>query len=316
MIASGTIAHQKTNRLTLSMPALKYEVMLRLRTIELIALWEGRLITNQLSDWFGVSRQQASADIQRYISEINPDALIHDPSVKGYVPAPDFKPVLNTEHINDYLNLLNSLNNQPMLHIQEGTAISMVQLPNRAVRPEVVREVIKACRQNRQLHICYASMENPAPSERVIAPHTLVYSGFRWHLRAWCYKRNQYRDFVLSRIYDTPILGEPSGHNVEQDEQWQTSIELRLIPNLLLTAEQQALIAHDFAMTNQQLVLTVRQALAQYSLQRYQAAVEEEEALDYQKYPLQLHPEDRGKLAPYSFGSSRYGKSFDVLNSS
>ncbi len=116
----------------------------------------------------------------------------------------------------------------------------------------------------------------------------------------------QYRDFVLSRIYDTPTLGEPSGHSVEQDEQdeqWQTSIELRLIPNLLLTAEQQALIAHDFAMTNQQLVLTVRQALAQYSVQRYQAAIEEEEALDYKKHPLQLHPEDRGKLAPYSFGS-------------
>lgn len=285
------------------MLALKYEVMLRLRTIELIALWEGRLITNQLSDWFGVSRQQASADIQRYISEINPNALIHDPSVKGYVPAPDFKSVLSAGHISDYLSLLNSLNNQPMLHVQEGTTISMVQLPNRAVRPEVVREVIKACRQSRQLHICYASMKNPAPSERVIAPHTLVYSGFRWHLRAWCYKHSQYRDFVLSRIYDTPTLGGPSKHSAQQDEPWQTTIELRLIPNLLLTAEQQALVAHDFAMTNQQLVLTVRQALAQYSLQRYQAATEEKEVVNHKKYPLQLHPEDREKLNPHSFGS-------------
>lgn len=298
------------------MPALKYEVILRLRTIELIALWEGRLITNQLSDWFGVSRQQASADIQRYISEINPNALTHDPSVKGYVPAPDFKPVLSTGHISDYLNLLNSLNNQPMLHIQEGTTISMVQLPNRAVRPEVVREVIKACRQNRQLHICYASMENPTPSERVIAPHTLVYSGFRWHLRAWCYKRSQYRDFVLSRIYDTPTLGEPSKHSAEQDGPWQTTIELRLIPNLLLTAEQQALVTHDFAMTSQQLVLTVRQALAQYSLQRYQAAIEEKEVVNHKKYPLQLHPEDRDKLIPHAFGTSKDGMSFDEFSSS
>ena len=286
------------------MLALKYEALLRLRTVELIALWEGRLITNQLSDWFGVSRQQASADIQRYISEINPDALIHDPSVKGYVPSPDFKPVLSSGHISDYLNLLNSLNNQPMLHVQESTAISMVQLPNRAVRPEVVREVIKACRQQRQLHIRYASIQNPIPSDRVIAPHTLVYSGFRWHLRAWCYKHSQYRDFVLSRIYGTPVLDKASEYNAEQDEQWQTTIELRLIPNVLLTVEQQALVAHDYAMSDQQFVLEVRQALAQYSLQRYQAATSEDEAKNHKTYPLQLHPEDMKKLRPHSFESS------------
>ena len=286
------------------MLALKYEALLRLRTVELIALWEGRLITNQLSDWFGVSRQQASADIQRYIGEINPDALIHDPSVKGYVPAPDFKPVLSSGHISDYLNLLNSLNNQPMLHVQESTAISMVQLPNRAVRPEVVREVIKACRQQRQLHIRYASIQNPIPNDRVIAPHTLVYSGFRWHLRAWCYKNSQYRDFVLSRIYGTPVLDKASEYNAEQDEQWKTTIELRLIPNVLLTAEQQALVAHDYAMSDQQFVLEVRQALAQYSLQRYQAATNEDEAQNHKTYPLQLHPEDMKKLRPHSFESS------------
>lgn len=285
------------------MSGLKYEVVLRLRTIELIALWEGRLITNQLSDWFGVSRQQASADINRYNSEINPNALIHDPAVKGYVPTANFKPVLSSGHINEYMALLDSLNNQPMAQLLEGHNAVSVQLPNRAVRPEVVRAAIKACRQQLQLSIHYSSMGNPQPRQRVIAPHTLVYTGFRWHLRAWCYSRQNFIDLILSRIYHCPELLQPSDKTAEQDLLWQTQIELRLIPNLLLKTEQKALIAHDYAMDDQQLTLNVRQALAQYTLQRYQAAITENEAQLFKQYPLQLHPDDMQKLKAIGFNS-------------
>lgn len=286
------------------MSGLKYEVVLRLRTIELIALWEGRLITNQLSDWFAVSRQQASADIKRYNSEINPNALIHDPAVKGYVPTAHFKPVLSSGHINEYMALLDSLNNQPMAQLLEGHNAVSVQLPNRAVRPEVVRAAIKACRQQLQLSIHYSSMDNPQPRQRVIAPHTLVYTGFRWHLRAWCYSRQNFIDLILSRIYLCPELLQPSDKTAKQDLLWQTQIELRLIPNLRLNPEQKTLIAHDYAMDDQQLTLNVRQALAQYTLQRYQAAITEDEAQLPKQYPLQLHPDDMQKLRLIGFSNS------------
>lgn len=278
--------------------------MLRLRTIELIALWEGRLITNQLSEWFGVSRQQASADINRYNSEINPNALVHDPAVKGYVPTQSFKPVLSAGHINEYMALLDSLNNQPMAQLLEGHNAVSVQLPNRAVRPEVVRAAIKACRQQLQLSIHYSSMKNPQPRQRIIAPHTLVYTGFRWHLRAWCYSREDFRDFLLSRIYFTPELLQHSDKTAEQDKLWHTDIQLRLIPNLLLNADQRALVAHDYAMDNEQLMLNIRQALAHYTLQRYQAAITPDEAKLCKQYPLQLHPDDREKLKPIAFNSA------------
>lgn len=278
--------------------------MLRLRTIELIALWEGRLITNQLSEWFGVSRQQASADINRYNSEINPSALVHDPAVKGYVPTQGFKPVLSTGHINEYMALLDSLNNQPMAQLLEGHNAVSVQLPNRAVRPEVVRAAIKACRQQLQLSIHYSSMANPQPRQRVIAPHTLVYTGFRWHLRAWCYSREDFLDFLLSRIYFTPELLQHSDKTAEQDRLWCNNIQLRLIPNLLLNADQRALVAHDYAMDNEQLTLNIRQALAHYTLQRYQAAITPDEAKLCKQYPLQLHPDDREKLKPIAFNSA------------
>ncbi len=57
------------------MTAERHEVLLRLRAIELLAYWEGRLVTNKLVAWFGVSRQQASSDIRRYLISHNPDSL-------------------------------------------------------------------------------------------------------------------------------------------------------------------------------------------------------------------------------------------------
>jgi len=267
----------------------KYEVLLRLRAIELIALWEGRLITNQLNAWFGVSRQQASADINRYNNEINPGALHYKPAMKGYMPTPGFKPQLSSGHINEYLALLSNMSNNPMAQVLESYGTAYVQLPNRAVRSAVVRPAIKACRQQLSLSISYGSLKHPAPRQRHIAPHTLVYTGFRWHLRAWCYYRESFRDFSLSRIYRTPSLIGPSEKTAAQDALWQQQVHLRLIPNQQLSPSQQQLVAHDYAMRNQQLRVTVRKALAQYTLQRYQAALG---PADAQQYLLQLHPED------------------------
>jgi len=50
------------------------------------------------------------------------------------------------------------------------------------------------------------------------------------------------------------------------------------------------------------LQLTVRKALAHYTLQRYQAAITEQEAERVREHPLQLLPGDRTKLEPYLFG--------------
>lgn len=105
----------------------KHEVLLRMRAIELLAYWEGRLVTNRLMSWFGLSRQQASADIKRYNTLYNPDALIHDPSVKGYVPKASFQPVLTTAHINELMcaektggfNLVNYRHSSGVYHEQE-----------------------------------------------------------------------------------------------------------------------------------------------------------------------------------------------------
>jgi len=282
----------------------KHEVLLRLRAIELLAYWEGRLVTNRLIGWFGVSRQQASADIKKYMTMHNPNSLVHDPAVKAYVPKPGFRPVLTTGHINEYLDMVSGLVSESMaVTLEVDTNLAAVQLPDRSVRPEVVREVIRACRTRGSIKILYASMSNPVWNERVISPHTLVYTGFRWHVRAYCHKRQEFRDFLLSRIGRTPKPSSESPPETLEDELWNEHILLTLVPNPKLNDGQKALVEKDFGMPDGRLQMTVRKALAHYTLQRYQVAISVDEVGDEFKFPIILLESDRRKLSPYLFGS-------------
>lgn len=286
----------------------KHEVLLRLRAIELLAYWEGRLVTNKLVSWFGVSRQQASADIKRYLEKHNSNALVHDPSVKAYVPVTGFQPVLTSGHINEYMDLIAGLSFDPMATtLETDINVASLQMPDRSVRPEVAREVVKACRNGSSIKVLYASMSNPALHERIISPHTLVSTGFRWHVRAYCHTRKEHRDFILSRIDRTPQTVEAAAPAVTEDSDWNEVITLTIIPNTLLTDGQKSLIEKDYGMPDGRLQLTVRKALAHYSLQRYQAAISEDEANNVKQFPIQLIATDRKKLSPYLFGTQVSG---------
>ena len=281
----------------------KHEVLLRMRTIELLAYWEGRLVTNRLTHWFGISRQQASADIKRYMTNHNPNSLVHDPGVKAYVPKPNFQPVLTKGHINEYMEMMAGLASDSMAVTLETNAnLSSVQLPDRSVRPEVVREILKACRAGSSLKILYASMNNPSLHEREISPHTLVYTGFRWHARAYCHNRQDFRDFILSRIERTPQPVATEAPSPSSDLMWNEMVSLTLISNKGLNNGQQALVEKDYGMPDGRLHLSVRKALAHYTLQRYQAAITAEESSQPNKYPLQLREEEREKVGQYLFG--------------
>ena len=101
-------------------------------------------------------------------------------------------------------------------------------------------------------------------------PHTLVYDGIRWHVRAYCEKNGKYRDFVLSRLRGEPELLGKSDNPIGEDHVWQTAVDLVITPDQRLAAMQRAIIEADFGMLDGQLVIPSRQALVKYVLQRYQ----------------------------------------------
>ena len=69
-------------------------------------------------------------------------------------------------------------------------------------------------------------------------PHTLVYTGFRWHVRAYCHQSKQFKDFLLSRIDRTPVVVAIESVDPAQDQQWHEEIVLTLIPNPKLNEAQ------------------------------------------------------------------------------
>ncbi|MDO9624605.1 MAG: WYL domain-containing protein, partial [Pseudomonas sp.] len=92
---------------TQSIESVRWDLALRYRLIETVAWWEGRLTTGHLMQSFGISRQQASKDINTYINEHAPENLAYDKRLKGYVPSAQFAPRFIDDSASAYLHLLN-----------------------------------------------------------------------------------------------------------------------------------------------------------------------------------------------------------------
>ncbi|EKI2993045.1 WYL domain-containing protein [Pseudomonas aeruginosa] len=257
-----------------SIESVRWDLALRYRLIETVAWWEGRLTTNHLMQSFGISRQQASKDINTYINEHAPKNLEYDKHLKGYVPSRRFQPLFIDDSASAYLHLLNQ-NHERAPHI-EGLALAyahteVLGVPDRSVRPEVLRPLLKACREGLRLECEYVSFTTPDGEPRLIAPHTLIYTGTRWHVRAYCEKSRDYRDFVLSRFRGIPeLMDDPTDHVRENDPGWNTHLPVVIEPDSRLKPEQRTIIEADYGMRDRRLVIETRGALVQYVLQRYQ----------------------------------------------
>ncbi len=251
---------------------IKWESLLRYRLIEIIALWEGRLTTNHLSGTFGIKRQQASRDINNYLA-LAQGNIRYDAKLKGYCPAETFTPRFTQGTVDEYLQLLdaNSLLEQSMERLAlPPTPTYMLRGPGRVISPSIVRKLVEACRQGYRLEITYASMNNAAGEERIIAPHAIVSSGYRWHVRAYCEKHREYRDFIIARVLAISDFMGSRIDDPEEDSLWHEWIELRLIPHPDLSAAQQALIEHERGMSDGVLCISTRKATAIYMLQLLQ----------------------------------------------
>jgi predicted DNA-binding transcriptional regulator YafY len=125
---------------------------------------------------------------------------------------------------------------------------------------------MQAARQQKRLEVDYVSINAPDREGRIIVPHTLVYTGVRWHVRAWCEKNQGYRDFVLSRFRDIPEILDDSEHGVEGDGEWNTMVSIRIVPDPRLNREQQQVVEVDYGMQGGVLEVTTRGKLVPYAL--------------------------------------------------
>ena len=235
--------------------------------VEIIIQWEGRLTLSHLQQEFGFGRSKTKKLLTEY-TQREPNNLIYDASLKGHKPNKRFIPKYTQGHIDEYCRNEHS----------DVIGIQLLEAPLRNIDPNLIRPVLRAIRNKQRLDIGYQSLSSPDYESRIISPHSLVFDGLRYHVRAHCEKNNGYRDFVLSRFcFESEVLKPefegPSTNNKEQDNLWNTMLTLSIEPDIRLTEQQKRIISLDYQMTlNEQGTwardIPVRAALAKYLLQR------------------------------------------------
>jgi hypothetical protein len=267
----------------------------RLEFIDFRLMWDGRINRSELVDFFGISVQQASADLAHY-AEHAPNNLSYDKRAKTYRAAVDFKPLLARSDAEHFLGQLGEL----AAGTESGAATfvgwrppcDLVRFPARPVDSGILLSLLWAIRDGVDVHLLYQSMRRSAATRRWIAPHALASDGFRWHVRAWCYESGEYRDFVLSRMLGA--LGiRPCTVALTRDESWHDQIEVILRPRAGLSKGQRSAIEMDFGMIRGRLVVRCRKALVFYVVRQLQ--LERWPAASIAEQPLEL--ENRSELS-------------------
>lgn len=249
---------------------LRWGVAQRLEFIEFRLFWEGHVNRSDLMEQFGLSVNQASADLNRYIGVV-PDNMVYDKSARTYVRGPEYAPHFLKPDASRYLAQLRSLADGIMdsddTWIAELPSYDAAPTPARGVNPVILRSVVGAIRRSEAIEVKYQSLSRPEPCWRWIAPHAIGFDGFRWHTRAFCQMDEVFKDFLLSRIISTRGV-EASEVTDVADEDWQEHVTLEIGPHPELSESQKKVIALDYGMRDGKAKIQVRRALLYYALKR------------------------------------------------
>ena len=269
----------------------------RLEFIDFRLYWEGRINRSDLTEHFGISVPQASLDLARY-QEIAPLNLTYERREKVYLATPEFKPVLAPEHSDSYLDQLLAVASGTLakdtVFIGWAPPTDLVRAPHRRVPIDVLLAILRAIRQGLVVEIAYQSFNQPAPTRRLISPHAIAFDGFRWHARAYCYTRKDFRDFVLGRLLEIELRSK-SDIDPHTDHAWNTFVEVKIAPHPDLTKGQRRAIELDYGMSEGIAVLPTRRALLFYLLKHLGLSRDAKNKTASQQIVLA----NADKLAPY-----------------
>ncbi len=255
---------------------LKWATRKRLELIEMELYWSGRVNRQVLMEKTGISKAQASADLALY-KKLAEENLTYNLTEKTYQVSPAFSPVFINTSPQAFLS---------KLAYEEGWA-EHLPLPSRDIQPQVLREIFRAVQDATCVDITYQSMSSPAPKARIIAPHSFLSDGWRWHVRAYDFLTDSFRDFLLARILRAAaavIPGDQDNHvwGEEKDAQWSTMATLRIVPHPGLSPQQKAAVETDFSMVNGEARFQVRQACLFYAVRRMRFLDESEKPAEQQ----------------------------------
>ena len=211
---------------------------------------------------FGVSVNQASTDLNRYL-DLAPGNMAYDKSERTYVRSDKFALKFLQSNAGRYLSQLRLLD-QGVVERSDARfgnlpAFEASPTSARGVQASIFRSVLKA------IEVRYQPMSKPDPLWHWIALHALGFDGFRWHVRASCFKDGAFKDFLLSRILKQRTC-KPADIDPQTDSDRHRKVNFVVAPYPDLSDAQQAVVALDYGMTNGRTTLSVRSAMLYYTL--------------------------------------------------
>lgn len=239
----------------------------RLRVMEGVLAWEGEIGNARVRKLFGLQPVQASRLLAEFRALMG-DSIVEDGRAKNLKPA-------SAENFETDVSL-DEYARQTLAGEDTNPCVIDARVDLTEVKPHIFALLRKAAQTRTGVVISYASMTNPVFEDRMIFPHSIIHIGRRWHVRAWCGKRQDFRDFTLGRIRSASAVNEQAPQMINDDEAWQEMLMIELTAHRKLSGQQQAVVrAENFGGLKTRR-LPIRACLAQYVIQDVRAAVDPE----------------------------------------
>lgn len=281
---------------------IKWATRQRLQYIELMAYYTGVITRSNVARAFGISDAAATKDLKFY-NDIAPENLLYKHNVFGFVPTPAFKevfadlsPAVVLPMIEANLTVIGGPNRGSAIF---GIPVEGLALPNRLPDKIVLAQVTRAIHSHKRLKVSYHSLTNSTNDEgRIIEPHALVNTGFRWHVRAYNEDTFDFRDFVLSRFEDATCLDQIAESSAQYDDDWVEIVTLQLAPHPELDDKKRTSLLMDYGCETDIIEIKIRRALIGYLLQQLSVDTTTDHSLNPKKYQLVIL--NRDEIEPFA----------------
>lgn len=258
----------------------------RLAYIDFALYFLGTLRRQDISDRFGINLSGATRDIAVYrdLARKNCDLDERD---KAYKPLPTFKPLFqhSTRRV---LTALSQGFGEGLGDDLEPLIRCDIPRPLTLPTADVLAPISRAIHRGLAVRLRYTSVES-GRTQKTLVPIALVDTGVRWHARAFDREKQEFRDYVLTRM-EKPVVLEDSPAKKEEtaefDSQWSRVIHLNLVPHPDHLRPE--LVEMDYGMKEGVFSLTVRAANAGYMLQRWSVDCSPDHKLPSREFPLWL----------------------------
>lgn len=274
----------------------------RLAYIDFSLYFLGELRRLELAEKFETGPSGATRDIALY-RELAPQNCELDQSQKAYRPLATFNPLFKHSS-RRVLTVLSQGFGEGLGDEPEPLVRCDIPKPLTEPAVNVIAPISRAIHRGLAIRLHYTSVES-GRTEKTLVPIALVDNGVRWHARAFDRDKQEFRDYVLTRMANPFVLEDSPAtkdETVEQDAQWSRVINLELVPHP--DHPRPELVKMDYGMTDGVFSLKVRAANAGYMLQRWSVDCSPNHELSPREFPLwlpdpfALYGANNARLAP------------------